>query len=817
MARNNISSYAFASVAFLFLFPTLGFSQNDWCLKAQAYKKRFYEKFIFVPKDISIHAFGDQFPNPWPVSRTYMNGMGIPFSEIHMMDCPSNDGSNGNCKLNNIKMGDATSFLGFYIAYLATEYEVKRRLGHDTNFELEQLFTAMKSFERLDAYAEMFYVQDDQHTILNGFFMRDDLCARQADIDYRKSNSLFYKGDNLQSSFIASDFKNDDYVQGNAVEDKIMSKQLYSDGISGAFSIDQITYLCMGFALVQKFLPDESIQLTQTSPTTLIPQSTEITFNFHMAAKSYIYRMIKYLQDHNYTLVYPTNNNPTVPNYQGQFNSYGLALVGNWSKGQLRFFNNTTTYFNYSVWQSLRCSEHSAYSTNKFNRSLNATTCAIGNSWDYMMFQCNPANTPWWVWLGIGIYSITTGIHQSHCATWTTCAKRGRDHVDGIAFHFNLPLYALLYRVLHGDPARLVGLTETLTKNLLCSAPWAGPSRDEVVSYVPGTNPLQVTTVSAPVPWNTPNLHQYSYEAVPRCWRDNSPNCNPGRSSGAFNGLDYLLLYNLYALYPAKANGTGVGINREVYDNLKGHLMYLPSFPTAQLSNIQVNLPTSQQVIPPSDFWYSKGIYAYGTLSISNTSFNLNDTKPVDIISESEVILGDNFTIQTGSTVSISNTSVPNAPSCSLRPNQTYKNNDFNPTLFVDEDSVFSQRYINELIDLANELDPGVQDAYVAEQIALSADSLTEYVEPDRKSESINPLFSIYPNPTKDNVIVIGLIDNSFISIYNEYGSIVYSCSGNEFGISINLRNLNLSPGTYVFKVSTNTQKIYRKIIYHPD
>lgn len=83
-------------------------------------------------------------------------------------------------KQDMLHFGDGTSFLGNYIGVLATEYLLMSRSAA-TATQLatikEELYGAMKAYERLDYNAEIIVPprNDTNRAVLNGFFLRDDV------------------------------------------------------------------------------------------------------------------------------------------------------------------------------------------------------------------------------------------------------------------------------------------------------------------------------------------------------------------------------------------------------------------------------------------------------------------------------------------------------------------------------------------------------------------------------------------------------------------------------------------------------------------
>ncbi len=71
-----------------------------------------------------------------------------------------------------IKWGDATIDLAYYMAVLATEYKLLQMNGKNTDSTVRELYYALEAFNRLDYYAEEYFGAKPS---LNGFFVRDDV------------------------------------------------------------------------------------------------------------------------------------------------------------------------------------------------------------------------------------------------------------------------------------------------------------------------------------------------------------------------------------------------------------------------------------------------------------------------------------------------------------------------------------------------------------------------------------------------------------------------------------------------------------------
>lgn len=109
--------------------------------------------------------------------------------------------------------GDSEGFLGQYIMVLATEYRLLKDNEKDYSETLQELKNALNAFERLDKYAE--YWWRDPHSSLannadvNGFFIRDDVGSDDQSISFilnHPNSQLAQSGvTKIESDFINAD------------------------------------------------------------------------------------------------------------------------------------------------------------------------------------------------------------------------------------------------------------------------------------------------------------------------------------------------------------------------------------------------------------------------------------------------------------------------------------------------------------------------------------------------------------------------------------------------------------------------------------
>lgn len=184
---------------------------------------------------------------------------------------------------NQIKVGDAISGLGYWLAVLSTEYELLRLSNQSTDSVIYQIYCTLYTINRLDLAAEK-VLNKCNNGALNGFFVRDDIYR-----DYFKNNydhfNYYSKGiqKNDSSRGFMSKFNfgiyNLDIVEGcngsattcisscNSGTFLVPGSDWYKDyeACNGGYqwngneflfnSQDQIYALIYGLAFVRKFIP----------------------------------------------------------------------------------------------------------------------------------------------------------------------------------------------------------------------------------------------------------------------------------------------------------------------------------------------------------------------------------------------------------------------------------------------------------------------------------------------------------------------------------------------------------------------------------
>jgi hypothetical protein len=188
-----------------------------------------------------------------------------------------------------VSWNDAPTPLGTYLQVLATEYELLRREGSpwksNTLYEIKK---ALDAVERLDLYAEERFYHDASRGSLNGYFYRDDVPK-----DFASIGCKFGCTPSIVSPGVASpkpypfDFNNFQYVisagscdnEGSGSDcdpkGKLSSLSHFNHGTYDEESQDQLIKLLMGLVFIERYVHEDGLD---------------------DRARNNTHRMIKYLQ-----------------------------------------------------------------------------------------------------------------------------------------------------------------------------------------------------------------------------------------------------------------------------------------------------------------------------------------------------------------------------------------------------------------------------------------------------------------------------------------------------------------------------------------
>lgn len=361
----------------------------------------------------------------------------------------------------NIRISDASTDLGWYIAVLATEYETLRLRGEDQSEVIRDLWQAIQAFDRLDRDAEVWY--PGTSPALDGFFLRDDIPGDfprdplSGDLRYPHPDPDVPGYQCVSSAWSCG---------ANTVDDGTFCSQ------------DQMINVIMGMALVDRFVP-ETVNYNGDTLVTL--------------ARHAIHRMVKHLRDHDWTIRAPDGTSP--PDHYGGSAitfSYKLAEIGDLYT-QNRYFGPTYQ--------------------NAFSEDQGAGFWGLAETF----------------------YSTQPMINQAMILPMSALTHNWEaEEMADKSVEADMEIYALLQAVIYEEETGEATLPNIL-QGYIDSAPYGGPCwRD-----YPGCK-------------NIPGWQSSNRWVQPR-----GRNGDPNQAAASFNGLDFMLLFNLYEIYRSQQ---GIGL-----------------------------------------------------------------------------------------------------------------------------------------------------------------------------------------------------------------------------------------------------------------
>jgi hypothetical protein len=200
------------------------------------------------------------------------------------------------------------------LGVLATEYQLLKNANLATDSVKQELYYAMKAYERLDLKGERFFHPSNENyqypCELNGFFVGDDVNASFFRKYFNKDRSFSGIRDQARDSVFHSDW-NYNYVENG-------KKGVCGNDRSG--SIDHISHLFMGFSLIKRCFEDGD---------------NYNGYRFKEKAIFYTDLITTRLKEHAYKVIIPNTDGCTAGNvgdaaYQQQGAAYLIAKAANW-------------------------------------------------------------------------------------------------------------------------------------------------------------------------------------------------------------------------------------------------------------------------------------------------------------------------------------------------------------------------------------------------------------------------------------------------------------------------------------------------------
>ncbi|MEO5644741.1 MAG: hypothetical protein ABIQ40_05355 [Bacteroidia bacterium] len=426
------------------------------------------------------------------------------------MSLPADIRNTGNG--GQIRWGEVPVYLGYYIGVLATEYRLLKNNNQPTDQTLTELYYAIKAALRLDRAGETYPYWNSTHAAsINGFFIRDDV----------PSDFLYYHSElNFDATpspvYITSGQGTPGYV--NSMTSDWVSYPLSDHPKANAVSQDVMYELLMGFALVKKYVEDMPLLFIDNvalhHPDYVFDASLTKTVNFNQMARTEADIIVSYMKynhfDH-WKLNDPDGNQVFIGSAVFTY-AYAIARAGNYITGVDYTDSHEESYE--LLWQGLQNPAEllCPYVGERGNaHPMALTLAAISNAWrDHPGANANNT-TPDQI-LANGDYNANPASSCPYIAS----------HIGWDVF------YGALWDVFHGGPTYISDLCKA--KEILNSAPFNGPY-------------YHTTTDNASPGWCATRRF---YDGV--IGNDQRADVGKEDFNGNFNGLDYMLLFNLYYL-----------------------------------------------------------------------------------------------------------------------------------------------------------------------------------------------------------------------------------------------------------------------------
>jgi len=707
---------------------------------------------------------------------------------------------------NNIvlKTGDGTSYLGYYIAALATEYHLLRQNNQNTDKVKHELFCALNAINRLDYKAEI--CLGSQNGNLNGFFVRDDVPNNFLSINnnYSKLNYFANINDNTKSRGFASKFK--------AGVDKISagwSSYMDLGDHSGLFfeSQDQVIDLLFGLAFVNNF-----VDANETDGNNSFIQFGSNETSLTQEARNIAARLVNYVKNSKkidgnsclsnistgWHILDPVNCQPAGSNFDvngvgddAEFFSYPLAESGCFINQGLtgtgiafsaltkvpELCPNASTSFNnvysrtagYLSWQASSASllPSQPTKTNGDNRLMTSNLLAVCNC-NYGRIEDKLVQklvsklnqVPILNWLGFIIGW-----------TWETISVTVSELVPG--YYVNNSSTAInvnsYYSDNHFNTANTYFDHAPLARKVLHGGHYE-PNIHQSVGYL-----LDVMPCGGNYKWEGSNYPEIEWATATRLEHPEERGVNIFK--GEYNGLDYMLYHNLWYIHKLQE-----GSNPSIQD----------------LSDINVNLNNNT-------FPQASTINAYETIKASNVKFNVQ--------SQNEYMrAGKTICFKPGTNIMSANTNskfkayiepfaCATDVGSSARLNNS--NGDYDPKIKYHHQEYPSNTFLNTTNDLS--ADNGV----VLTELALSSNIENVY--------NVQSKYTVVPTITSGDVNVkykIEQNDDVVVEITNTLGQVFYSEKLSQQSGSLNIDITSLTNGMYLvsFKNAERVEKTYKII-----
>ncbi|TAG59206.1 MAG: T9SS C-terminal target domain-containing protein [Cytophagales bacterium] len=278
----------------------------------QTITEKYWNYRNFFNDNFILRGFGNDF----------MGGYSLPVSDIKSMPHYNESGEIntkfiegfGNINLGgfpNVTFGDCTIQLGYYIGVLGIEFRLLREAGENTEDLEQEIYEALTALERLDKNSDRFvgkvdggvnWIEPHWAHVSDGMLLRDDVRDDFLGIffDQKKIAQRYYpqitKPESIQSlkSLFISNSRSDCKGDFSATLAGSVGGT-YKKGGGNLLSPDQIAYLFLGLTIMKKY----SFNTTVTAKNS---EGTTVSYNTWQWCQQIITRIIKNIDKNNFTL-----------------------------------------------------------------------------------------------------------------------------------------------------------------------------------------------------------------------------------------------------------------------------------------------------------------------------------------------------------------------------------------------------------------------------------------------------------------------------------------------------------------------------------
>lgn len=499
--------------------------------------------------------------------------------------------------------GDGTATLGHYLALLATEYYLLQQNGQDLTRVKRELYCALNAVNRVDYKAELLYGGTED---LNGFFCKDDVPANFVKNNYNHFNyyntwnglSLIPGTDKPYS--IGTDRGFSSILQHGVFTMDSDWKNASNEGTSthkAEESQDHLYNLLFGLAFVTKFVNGNAKDY--------FPYDSPTTKSFALEASRITERLVNHIKSTNWYIKNGAHGNNVDDGYNAQLFAYAIAEASSFIKGhgETSAFSLTDplhppitfepdhNWFSknkilaFAPWNALAGTVVVPPSTKAkidnalFYANLSAVCNCVYNQQDaawtsYVQetIQSNPVLN----WLGFIISWVTAII-----TTIITVFNPG-GYVNATAavmqtpsFYYNIDHAPLARKVLHPGNGIYLENPDYSYEYLLNTASCAG-------AYNLGGGQWGHEQ------WSSDN----------RCDHPDRTGKTPDAWGGEFNGVDYMLYYNLWKIREFQKDGTNSTIDMDSVIVNTGGVPLLSFMPTG----VSIATPTGETRIDAFEY-----------------------------------------------------------------------------------------------------------------------------------------------------------------------------------------------------------------------